>query len=45
MELREGEVGGTVGSGDLHPGILCAYAWPAHGPSGKPLAPSNDAQH
>lgn len=43
MELREGEVGGGS-SHDLHPGILCAYAGPAHGPSGKPCAPSEDIQ-
>lgn len=35
---------GAVGSSDLHRRILCAYAWPAHGPSGKPLAPSNAVQ-
>lgn len=32
----EGGRSGGWGSNDLHPRILCAYARPAHGPSGKP---------
>lgn len=49
MRHRGGDKGGgrwrrIIRSSDLYLIILCAYAWPAHRPSGKPLAPSKAAR-